>query len=512
MNKFIKISLILIIVLNIFFPMWYVLHNDIFFHTDIARDFLLLDDLAKRKLVLIGPRSSGPSGFYHGPAWMYLNYPAFLIGNGNPITVGWFWILLNLIFLTSSFIVAKKLFNSKTALIFVALLSLFPSIPDPTKNWLNGYYNPFGAMFLIPFYFYCIITYGRKLHKKWLVLALLLNGFMFQFQVAFGGPLLILTSLFVIYKIVKKRLYSHLLAFLILLIPFSTYIIFDLRHNFSHVKAITNLFNDPYKDKIPFLEIVKQRLGMLNMTGMHFFREPHDVFGLVYAYAIAFGIFIAIKVKTIKEKLPYQLFLYIYIGYFILSCLHNGWLMYYYWMPIFPLVFLIFASLESFIPKIIYYTLLFVCLVSNMFISVNYAKQSANFIGKNQDSWKFESSVAETVFKDANGKEFGFFIYSPDIFAYSSKYPFIYQERLNPQTKMHIYERLPLTYLIIAPPPKDKPWMTGDWWKTNKIGIKQTPIKSWDFDNGYKIEKYLLTNKDLKSPMDQNLNDWIYFR
>ena len=77
---------------------------------------------------------------------------------------------------------------------------------------------------------------------------------------------------------------------------------------------------------------------------------------------------------------------------------------------------------------------------------------------------------------------------------------------------MSIYERKPITYLIIAPPPPSKPWMTGDWWKTNKIGIKKNPIKTWEFDNGYKIEKFLLTDKDLESPMDHNLNDWIYFR
>ena len=512
MNKFIKISLILIIALNIFFSMWYVLHNDIFFHTDIARDFLLLDDLAKRKLVLIGPRSSGPVGFYHGPAWMYLNFPAFLIGNGNPVVVGWFWVVLNLIFLTSSFVIAKKLFNGKTALIFVTLLSLFPSIPHPTKNWLNGYYNPFGAMFLMPFFFYCIVTYGKKLKIKWLILALLLNGLMFQFQVAFGGPLLILTTLFVLYTVFKKHLYKHLLAFFILLVPFSTYIAFDLRHNFSHVRAVINLAHNPYKDTIPFLEIIKQRLGMMNMAGLHFFREPHDVFGLFYAFAFAFGIYFIFKSKIIKEKLPYFLGLYFYVGYFVLSCLHNGWLMYYYWMSIFPLVFLLFSSLETVLSKYIFYTLLYVALISNILMSFSFIDQSNNFIGKNQESWKFQSSIAETVFNDAKENDFGFFIYTPDIFAYSTKYPFAYYQRNNPQTKMNIYERKPLTYLIIAPPPKEKPWMTGDWWKRNKVGIIKPPAQIWEFENGFKIEKFYLTKKDLETPMDQNLNDWIYFR
>ncbi len=512
LEKIIKIALILIIGINLFFSIWYVLHGDIFFHTDIARDFLLLDDLAKRGIVLIGPRSSGPVGFYHGPLWMYLNYPAFLIGQGNPVIVGWFWVALQTAFLIGSYVVGKKLFSTKVGLIFTALLSLFPSVPDPVKSWLNGYYNPFGAMFLMPFYFYSLVTYTNRKTVKWLVVTLLLNGFMVQFQVAFGIPLLILTTLFVFRSIWKYKHYKHLVAFLILLIPFSTYIVFDLRHNFSHIRAIANLTNDPYKDKIPLLEIIKQRLGMMNMTGMHFFREPHDVFGILYAYAIAFGTYIALKSKTIKDKTPYQVAIYLYVGYFVLSCLHNGWLMYYYWMPLFPLVFLIFASLSSILPKQLYYGLLAFTVVWNIGMSFRYIKQSDGFIGKNQESWKFESSVAETIFKDARKNEFGFFIYTPDIFAYSTKYPFVYHQHRYPETKMNIYQRLPLTYLVIAPAPSDKPWMTGDWWKANKIGIKKSPSKTWQFENGFVIERFDLDEKDLQTPIDQNLNDWIYFR
>jgi len=123
-NSLIKIFLLLIIGINIFFLIWYLINGDLYFHTDIARDFLLLDDLAKRKLVLIGPRSSGLFGFYHGPLWMYLNLPAFLLGKGNPIVVGWFWILLFILFLSSSYFVAKRMFNKKVALVFTTFLSI----------------------------------------------------------------------------------------------------------------------------------------------------------------------------------------------------------------------------------------------------------------------------------------------------------------------------------------------------------------------------------------------------
>jgi len=511
-DKLLKGFLVLIILVNVFFLVWYLLHGDIFFHTDIARDFLLLDDLAKRKLVLIGPRSSGPGGFYHGPLWMYLNYPAFLLGNGNPIVVGWFWVLLFVAFLASSYYVAKRMFNGKVALIFVTLLSLFPGIPYIQHGEMNGFYNPFGAMFLMPLFFYFITLYVKQKKAVFLTMALLINGLMFQFQVAFGGPLLLLTSSIALYLIVREKKWLHLTSFFILLIPFSTYIAFDLRHNFSHMNAILNINNKPDAVYIPIIERLKQRWGMLNTTGLHFFREPNETFNLPFAYVVAFGIYFALKSKKTSNKIPYIVGLIIYIGYFLLSCIHNGWLMYYYWMPIYPLVFLVFSSLESLLNKIIFYSLLFVCLLSNIFMSFYHMGESNSFIGKNDSSWKFQSSLAQTVFNDAKGKEFGFFIYTPDIFAYSTKYPFVYHERKNPQTKMYIYERKPLTYLIIAPPPKEKPWMTGNWWKENKIGIRKKPDKVFPFENGYVIERYQLTEKDMKIPTDQNLNDWIYFR
>jgi len=511
-NNLITFSLLLIIGINIFFLIWYLINGDLYFHTDIARDFLLLDDLAKRKFVLIGPRSSGLFGFYHGPLWMYLNFPAFLLGKGNPIVVGWFWILLFIIFLLSSYFIAKRMFNEKVALIFTTLLSIFPGIPLINRGEMNGFYNPFGAMFLMPVFFYFITTYVK--HKKAILLttALFINGLMFQFQVAFGGPVLLITSSIAFYYIIKEKKWLYLLTFLILLIPFSTYILFDLRHNFSHLNAILNMNNKPDAVLIPILDRIRQRWGMLNTNSLHFFREPYEIFNLFFAYVIAFGFYIILKSKKITNKIPYVVGLIIYFGYFLLSCLHNGWLMYYYWIPIYPLVFLLFSSLESVINKKIFYSLVFICVFSNIIISFNNFQQSKLIIGKGDSNWKFQSSIAKTVFDDANGKDFGFFIYTPDIFAYSTKYPFAYYQRINPQTKMYIYERKPLTYLVIAPPPKEKPWMTGDWWKANKIGIKKTPDRIFTFENGYVVERFHLTEKDMKIPYDQNLNDWIYFR
>ena len=98
MNKFNKSVLLIVTALFVVISAWYILHNTIIFHTDIARDFLLIEDIVKNKpLTLIGPRSGGIPGVFHGPLWLYLNVPAFLFGGGNPVIVGWFWLGLSLV-------------------------------------------------------------------------------------------------------------------------------------------------------------------------------------------------------------------------------------------------------------------------------------------------------------------------------------------------------------------------------------------------------------------------------
>lgn len=136
MNKLIKISCLVGIALSLLGCSWYVLHNDIFFYTDIARDFFLFQEIATKKFVLLGPKSS-TTGLFHGPLWMYLNFPAFFLGRGNPVVVGWFWILLIAGFLLSSFVIAKKLFNDSIAYIYTLLLAI--SLIFVAR----GLYNPY---------------------------------------------------------------------------------------------------------------------------------------------------------------------------------------------------------------------------------------------------------------------------------------------------------------------------------------------------------------------------------
>ena len=91
------VILLLIVLYNLNLSSILVRNGEVNFFNDIARDFLLLQELDQKKIVLIGPRSS-TNGLFHGPLWTYINYPAYVLGNGNPVVVACFGFSLSVSF------------------------------------------------------------------------------------------------------------------------------------------------------------------------------------------------------------------------------------------------------------------------------------------------------------------------------------------------------------------------------------------------------------------------------
>src|SRR3989344_1659117 len=111
MKILLYLILFFITLFNVYLSSSLVRQGEVNFFNDVARDFLLLQELDEKKIVLIGPRSS-TNNLFHGPFWTYINYPAYVIGNGNPVVVAWFWGLLECFFLLASFYMVRKLFGT----------------------------------------------------------------------------------------------------------------------------------------------------------------------------------------------------------------------------------------------------------------------------------------------------------------------------------------------------------------------------------------------------------------
>ena len=499
-----KYFLLIICLYALFLGAWPVINGDLHFHTDIARDFLLMQEITDKKIVLIGPRADW-KGLFHGPLWLYVNYPAFILSHGNPIAVGWFWIGLTIACAVAYYFIAKSLFNNVVGIIFSSLFIL-AMVP-----YMNSYYNPSGAILTTPFYFFFAVKYWETKKIKYLLLHLFYAGIVTQFQLAVGIPFMILSLLWLAYETYKTKNPRLLLTPLILLLPLSTFLIFNLRHHFSYITAIFEHFSSAVThENYSFFEKLTNRVSVMTSSGLGFFRD-----GQVVSVQSLIGYFIAIMTYAVisntknKKRHIYILFLYFYIGFYVLSFIHSGFVLPHYFLPLTTLPLLIFSSLALYADKRVFGIFLTIIIVTSLYFSTQEAIHSEAFRGKDKDSWKFQYTVFSDIYKRAKDKELGVFIYTPDIYAYSPKYAFAYTRSLHPEKKVFYQEKKHETFLIYEPPPPERMDLDGTFWRETQVKITSQPIAKTRFPDGYRLEQYHLTKEEISEPSDSTINDWV---
>jgi hypothetical protein len=500
--------LLIIIAVSVYFASWFAIHNDIIFHTDIARDFLLLEEVVKVKpITLIGPRSGGIPGVFHGPLWTYLNLPAFILGGGNPAIVGWFWVLLFVANFIVIYKVGSKIFNQEVGLFAAALTSIISAFSVP------GFFNPFGAVLLFPLFFYFYYRFFKDGKFKDLTISILILGLVIQFQMAFGVPILVLAILSTIFWIIKQRKPLFILSFLILLVPLSTFILFDLKHDFLQVRSAMNYIsgkeNTGKVDK-KFTDILNTRIRAIYTDGIGFITKDNK--WLLYLAVVLLGasIFKVFKDKKFTDKgIFYILFFYFYVGYWATTTLYKGVMWGYYYWPFLSMIALVFSSTYYFVNKRLFYVifLIFAIFNFNHEYKVNY--KTASYFGSDGSSWQFNYQAAKKIFEDAP-QEFGYYIFTADQFGYSNRYAMNFAQSQYKNKKAFPYEKRGITYLLISP--SDNPTISDDWWKEQKVMITKKPDAVFKYKTGFRIEKYHLSPEDLKIPSDQNLIHNLHFR
>ena len=197
MSQLLKIGFFLSITFSFIFASWYVLHGDINFSSDIARDLTLMHEIDQKKIVLIGARSDG--NLYQGPLWLYVNYPLYTISHGNPVGVGISWVLLWFIFTVLCFLISKDIFDSNVAMVFTSWSSL------EFAFMAKGLTNPHGAMILTLPALYFFIKYLHKYRLTNLLLFYLILGILTQFEIGMGIPFILLSLPPVIYFSFKNH-------------------------------------------------------------------------------------------------------------------------------------------------------------------------------------------------------------------------------------------------------------------------------------------------------------------
>lgn len=506
LKKYALIFTLVVVFINIILGAWPILNNDIFFKSDVARDFLLFEEISQKGIILIGPRASGMPGLFHGPLWIYLNYPAYIIGQGNPIFVGYFWIILNILFLFSSYILAKKLFNQAVANVYIILLSA------ATIFYINSLFNPYGAMMILPLFLYTFIRYTETLNGKYFLYNLLAVGAIIQFQMAVGLPLLILTSIYALYIIRKHKLFRHLLFFSVLIIPFSTFILFDIRHNFGQFNTIISSFTS--ESSIPYTPYMDRLVDRWNNITTNLFLAQgifSSIINKIIFIVLVFFTYMRLRAKKDAFVHKYFILIYFYLGFYIVSIMFNGILLGHYTFPVIPLIFLIFSSTVLYLNRKVFLSILLILVVVNIWDGVIHAQNYTKVKGNTLTSWQFQHQAVKKVFESAN-EEFGYYIYAPDYYAYAQKYAYSYTKKLYPDKKSYLAQKKPITYTVVEPAPPDRKELTDVFWIKSLVKIQNPPEKVLNYPNGFAIKEYRVTDKDLQESSDPQTAEWIHFR
>ena len=167
--KWVVVSLLLIIMAGTFLRV-YQYHDFLRFNADQSRDATLVRDYlaGKEELPLLGPKAGGTS-FRVGPAFYYFQIASAKIFGSHPDTVAYPDLLFSLLALPLLFFFLRKYFDSKTALLLVALFAVSLYAIKYSRFAWNPNSLPFWSMLFL-YGLHEIMVERERIWKWWAVL------------------------------------------------------------------------------------------------------------------------------------------------------------------------------------------------------------------------------------------------------------------------------------------------------------------------------------------------------
>jgi hypothetical protein len=216
------------------------------------------------------------------------------------------------------------------------------------------------------------------------------------------------------------------------------------------------------------------------------------------------------KNKAVEQNKFILLVYCYYLGFWLLTLFFRGVVWDYYHWGFLPLLSIVFASFYKRSNKFLFVAafgiLLFFMVKSGITATLSWSK---NFSGHDVSSWRIKELAAQYVYSDAKG-DFGYYIYSPSEFGYSTRYAMHYVQMTKQTPKGFLCEKRRETYLLYNPTP---PGAKTDpiYWKEKRIAITGKPV--WKKTIGpTTIEKYILTDKQQHIASDPNIICDLQFR
>jgi len=488
-----------------------ILNGDFFYLADQARDYLLTKDIIyNNHLTLIGTHS-GLGGFFHGPVWLYMLVPVYIIGGGNPIIFAYFYIFLALVTVFMGFIVGKKLYNTWIGLLIAFIFSISSSIWPYVPNTIG--INPVPLIYLLIFYF--LIKFIRGDDKS-VIFSSFFVGLTLQFETAAALvliPVFVLTVLVFRFGVIK-RIKIILLSIFSFLLSISSFFLFDLRHQFLMTKSLLNI-NEGMGKTSGYLEFSERVYAHLNslkgvVTSVNF---SNNVFLLVIVLLIIVsGLWISWN-KYKKNKVvmkEYGILIFVPLAIFIAFLKYPYPIYHDYVLGLtIPMALLVGLSAKNLWKFQLGKVLVILFIGVNSILAIQHIIELYSNYTPNQTagSYKNQLEVIDWIFTDAKGNEFGYFVYDPTTYTYGMDYLMEWRGKQNsyiPDSYKHS-----VTYLILYPP-LDNDHGAHTFWKKNVINTHATVTERKEFRGGIVVEK--LRIEETEESENPNYHQNLIFR
>ena len=431
-NKTVEIILfVLIIGISLLSRSIEVLNKNYIFGFDQGRDYLAVKNImVENKFTLIGSEvgagAAGLNGIFQGPFHYYFLAIPFILTKGDPYGGLVLMFLLSIFSVMFSYFFGRKIFGAIGGLVMALIMTLSPMFIAQARFVWNS--NPSTLFILLALYF-TYMGLGKK--SKFIFLSAFFSGFIYNFQFAVSIPLCVGLLLYYIFIVKLREIKKYLILFSGFIVAFLPMLLFELRHGFMGIKGFAAYLFGPKEAGISFLP--SQRIITDHINS--FFNAFIDVFpkNIISPYILLLIVLVPAIYYFRKEKdqnlrkFISFLFLLFPIHFLVFLFFRNAvWVYYLIALNITYILLFSYSVACSFkknnnFLKIFYVLFLIFILIRALPMLINVFTYDYSDYGGTAKI-KGKTDAIDFIYKDAKGKKFSLFIFSPPIYTYPYDY------------------------------------------------------------------------------------------
>jgi len=344
------------------------------------------DFFVNHKITLIGQELSF-QGFFLGPLHNWIQFIPYGICNLRPDCVPHFYILIGILTIISLYLVAKIIFDTKTATIAAAIYAISFSAISFERGVNSNYFLFLSSIGLI----FCLYKYffGKNIF-------LIIGAFIAGLAVVNFNPVFIFSTIaFFLTALIrpKRSVLVFVIAGLAVLINCLPLVIFNFRHDNILLRGFVNFAQQnaqtsDYMQKFVFL----LKDVSIPFFAYYLFQSGALIFSLITLILLGSGF-----ILIIRRKNYFYLFLPIWmIVTFLGFIFYRGWIPNYYFQQVLlPMILFVSVSTRKIFAIFLIFCIIF--LFTNINESINY-NTSINFATK--------KSIVEYILMDTGPDTF----------------------------------------------------------------------------------------------------------